>query len=163
MSNITTARPNRASGSPLDVNVLNESLYMRESAASFIKEQEGTITQSYANDVNRMYENAILKDKPGRTLLKVLSMLWAAHRSFVDLVEPERFESVLSTTIEGEFCLTRNATVGGRVKLVIDEDLITFSYLPEKRDSAKEILSFYKPDSLEAKDYTNLLHRFFEL
>ena len=163
MSNITTIRTNERSSTPLDVNVLNESLYMKHSIAPFIKEQDGTVTQSYANDVDQMYKEAHFRIPTANSAFqKVLTNFRDAHRQFVDLVDPERFESTLTPTVEGELCLTRTATIGGRVKLVMDEDLITFSYLPAERNSSKEILDFHNPEQFVAEDYKKLLYRFFE-
>lgn len=57
----------------------------------------------------------------------------------------------ISPTVEDEVCLSKTTADGTRVKLIIDDDLITYSSIPATHDRSKEVLTFHELNGANLK------------
>jgi len=162
MSNLTI-NPSSKGGSPLNVLFLNESSFGKKSYERIVEQQKGSLTQNYVADVIDIYSEALFKLESDTEPLQIeILRTFAYHHDILaKTIDPNRHDFTITTASDGEICINRKVSNGGRVKIIIhDEGLIAFSYLPGKLDPEKERLDFFNYSKI---DIEKLLYNFFAL
>lgn len=159
MSNITI-NPDSDQANGLDLRQLKQSEYFREKEYNnLLKDNAGSLTQVYGNDVNSIFIVAQQYLSPNGLQIEILKYFLEAFLYIEDKIDPERLKFSITKAADDEICINRKATGSGRVKIIINDDgIIAFSYLPSTNIDSKGVLDFYNKGNT---DFETLSYNFF--
>jgi hypothetical protein len=150
MNNITI-NPNNKSESGLDLQKLKESNYLRDKEYDeILKVNSGSLTQAYGNDTVSIFRVAYQDYMPNDLQIEILDLFRSALLNIEKEIDPERLKFTITKAMDNEICVNRNATNGGRVKLIVNDDgVIALSFLPNKISNKKSELEFYEKNIVD--------------
>jgi hypothetical protein len=159
MSNITLNAAN-AVGSGMNIQQLKQSkCFGQTEYDKVLKDNEGTLTQVYGDDVNSIFWVAYNNLIPNKLQTEILHLFQEKLHYIEKQIDPERLKFTITKAMDDEICINRKATSGGRIKLIINDDgVIAFSFLPDKGNKREKVLDFYIMSSV---DFETLAFDFF--
>ena len=160
MSNINLNIPEDVE-SGMNIQQLKQSKYFEgiEYYDKVLENNNGTLTQVYGDDVNSVFLVAHKKLLPNKEQTEILHFFQEKLNYVEKQIDPERLRFTITKAMDDEICINRKATSGGRIKLIINDDgVIAFSFLPDKGNKEKKLLTFHTVDTA---DFESLAFTFF--
>jgi hypothetical protein len=158
--NNTTAI-NLIGDSPVGLNLqqLRQSEYFGDEYIAVLKNSEGSLTQVYGYDVSSTFMVAKHDLRPNPLQTEILNTFLYEFFLIEDKIDPQRLQFTITKAMDDEICINRDASFGGRVKVIIHDDgVIALSFLPDANNRRKKELIFCK--HFEA-NYDKISLRFF--
>ena len=146
--------------SPVGLNLqqLKQSEYFGEEYGTLLKNSAGSLTQAYGYDVSSTFMVAKHDLRPNDLQTEILNLFLEKFFLIEDQIDPQRLQFTITKAMDDEICINRKAAVGGRVKIIINDDgVIAFSFLPDPAASGcATVLDFYSKDKLGFKGLSYL-------
>lgn len=119
----------------------------------------GTLTQTYGANVWDIFLSTISL-QPTEAQQKVLELFKETFVSIEEAIDPNRQEFTISKGTDDEICISRKASTGGRVVIIIHEEgQIALSFIPTPENNTYgEELSFLD----NTVDIEGLSYQFFQ-
>jgi|SRR5579871_4107925 len=159
--NNTTINIINSNNGGLNISQLKQSQIFNKDYECLWKENNKveTSTQSYGNDVGNIFKVAIINLLPNEIQNEILNSLQEKLIFIEKQIDPDRLLFSITKAMDDEICINRNASSGGRVKLIVNDDgVITLSYLPDKNSKKEKVLDFYSKENV---DFENLVYQIF--
>ena len=142
----------------VNIQQLQQTEFGNEAYYKMAEQVKGTLTQTYVIDVDDIFIHAYAKLEPNEEQYAVLLKFQESLIGIEEKIDPDRLTFSITKAVDDEICINRNASSGGRVKIIIHDDgLIAYSFIPEIGNHKPKELSFYESDTL---DFEGLSYQF---